>query len=193
MRFVLSWAVLPSLAVAPAVAGPIVAPNTLAATEGNSENAVPFDIAEFGTPSLRYQLVVAANQFPAGGPLTVTQIAFRPDGVLGSAFSATLPDVRIGMSTASNGPDALRATFADNVGPDDTTVFRGPLALSSRFTGPAGGPKDFDIVINLQTPFRFDPRRGTCCSTCRTSAAAGPRSSTPRSPSATRSPGCSAT
>jgi hypothetical protein len=54
----------------------------------------------------------------------------------------------------------LSATFANNVGADDTVVFSGPLSLSSAFTGPSAGPKDFDIVITLQTPFLYDPSAG---------------------------------
>ena len=54
----------------------------------------------------------------------------------------------------------MSTTFASNVGSDDTVVFEGPLSLSSAFTGPAGGPKDFDIVIRLMTPFTYDPGAG---------------------------------
>jgi hypothetical protein len=50
---------------------------------------------------------------------------------------------------------------AKNLDPGtDKTVFSGPLALSSADTGPSGGPKDFDIIISLQTPFAYDPANG---------------------------------
>jgi hypothetical protein len=39
-------------------------------------------------------------------------------------------------------------------------VHSGALLLSSAFTGPQSGPKDFDIVVNLQTPFLYDPGAG---------------------------------
>ena len=58
------------------------------------------------------------------------------------------------------GPDALSKTFADNVGSDDTVVHSGELTLSSSVTGPASGPKDFDIVIALSTSFFYDPAAG---------------------------------
>jgi len=32
------------------------------------------------------------------------------------------------------------------------------------FTGPAGGPKDFDILIHLATPFVYDPAEWPICS-----------------------------
>jgi hypothetical protein len=47
------------------------------------------------------------------------------------------------------------------VGGDDQVVFApGPLSLSSADTGPVSGPKDFDIVINLTTPFLYNPVAG---------------------------------
>jgi hypothetical protein len=72
--------------------------------------------------------------------------------------------VRIDLSTTAAAPDALSTTFASTVGLDNTIVFGGaggaPLALSSAFTGPAGGTKAFDIVINLTTPFHYNPALG---------------------------------
>jgi hypothetical protein len=52
-------------------------------------------------------------------------------------------------------------TFDSNVGLDNTVVYgRGALALSSSFIGPAGGPKTFDILITLTTPFFYNPANG---------------------------------
>ena len=39
-------------------------------------------------------------------------------------------------------------------------IFSGALAFSSAFTGPAGGPKDFDILVDLTTPFFYNPALG---------------------------------
>lgn len=136
-------------------AAPLVVPNSLATIEGNSNNAFPFSIA---ASSMRYQQVFAASEFGTQ-PLTITQITFRPDGPAGNAFSTTLSNVQINLSTTSAAPDGLSSTFANNVGGDDTVVFpSGPLALSSLDTG--SGPRDFDIVINLTTPFVYDPSAG---------------------------------
>lgn len=142
-------------------AATVVVPNSLATVEGNSNNAFPFNITAFGIMSMRYQQVFAASQFSSiGGPVLITQILFRPDAQA-SAFSSTLPDIQINLSTTAAAPDALSASFASNVGADDTVVYnRGPLALSSASTGPVGGPKTFDIVINLTTPFLYDPALG---------------------------------
>lgn len=140
----------------------VVAPNADAATEGSSANGFPFNIGGFQT-SERYQQVYLASQFSALGPTggLVTQIAFRPDAAFGMAFSSTLPNVQIDLSTTAATPSTLSGTFANNVGVDDITVFGpGPLTLSSSFTGPAGGPKNFDIIITLTTPFYYNPALG---------------------------------
>src|SRR5438093_6501897 len=50
--------------------------------------------------------------------------------------------------------------LANNVGGNDTVVFQGPITLSSRFVGPSSGPKEFDIIVPLSTPFTYDPRQG---------------------------------
>ena len=136
----------------------VVAPNNLTGTEGNSDNSYPFSVAE----TMRYQQVYAASQFgaiAAGGGM-ITEIAFRPDAVYGYAFTHTIANIRIDLSTTTAGPGGLSLTFADNVGANDTTVFNGSLTLNSSFTGPPGGPKNFDILIPLATPFYYNPAAG---------------------------------
>jgi hypothetical protein len=111
----------------------VVVPNAQTSAEGNSNNRFPFGISPLGPPTQRYQQVYAASQFsPASGPLLITQILFRPDAISGAAFTATLPDIQINLSTTTPGPDGLSATFASNVGANDTIVrSRGALTLSS--------------------------------------------------------------
>jgi PEP-CTERM motif len=140
----------------------VVVPNGARTIEGDTNNNYPFNLAVTGLPSQRYQQVYAASQFgglPSGG--LITQIVFRPDASFGQAFTSTLPDIQIDLSTTSAADDGLSTTFSDNVGADDTVVFgRGPLTLSSSFTGPPDGPKDFDIIITLTTPFFYNPAHG---------------------------------
>ena len=142
----------------------VVAPLGKLIVEGNTHNYYPFDIgATMGAgDSQRYQQAYGASDF-AGitGPVFITKIAFRPDAFIGRAFSLTLTDIQINLSTITLGPDGLSLVFANNLGLDDTIVFaRGPLSLSSNFTGPVGGPMDFDVVITLTTPFLYDPAAG---------------------------------
>jgi hypothetical protein len=136
----------------------VVAPNHLAGTEGNADNSYPFSVAE----TMRYQQVYAASQFGTLGadPGLITAIAFRPDAVYGYAFTHTIGSIQIDLSTTAAVPGNLSLTFANNVGADDTTVFNGSLTLSSAFTGPASGPKNFDILIPLSTPFYYNPAAG---------------------------------
>ncbi|HWX16586.1 MAG TPA: PEP-CTERM sorting domain-containing protein [Chthoniobacterales bacterium] len=152
-------AINPAHAIVPTV----VVPNSAATTEGDTNNSYPFNLTPFGVPSQRYQQVYAASQFgglPSGGGF-ITQIIFRPDATFGNAFTSTLPDIQLDLSTTSAADDGLSSTFANNVGADDTVVFaRGPLTLSSGFTGPPNGPKDFDIIITLTTPFFYNPANG---------------------------------
>ncbi len=139
----------------------VVVPNSLAAAEGNSNNAFPFNIDRFGHASMRYQQVFDSSEFSTlSGPSLLTQIAFRPDSSDGSAFSSLLASIQINFSTTAGSPDALSSTFATNVGSDDMVVFNGPLALSSADIAGPGGTRAFDIIINLTTPFLYDPAAG---------------------------------
>ena len=148
-------AVNPAHAITPTV----VVPNGNAMVEGNSNNGYPFDLGQTGLTSQRYQQVYAASQFGGGG--LITQIIFRPDAFAGNAFTSTLPDIQIDLAYSSAPDDGLSTTYANNITAGDTIVFaRGPLALHSAFTGPPDGPKDFDIVITLTTPFFYNPALG---------------------------------
>jgi hypothetical protein len=109
---------------------------------------------------IRLQNVYSSAQFSSANAVIIRELRFRPSAIFGSAFSATVADLQINLSTTDKAVDGLSATFADNVGADDTVVFNGSVDLSSAFTGPAGGPKEFDIVIPLSTPFRYEPAQG---------------------------------
>jgi hypothetical protein len=133
----------------------LTVPSNLSSTEGNVNNASPFRFAG------RNQQIFAASEFTfLSQPALITKISFRPDAIFGEPFSATIPNIQIALSTTSATVDGLSEIFADNIGADETVVFSGALLLSSAFTGSATGPKDFDISINLQTPFLYDPSLG---------------------------------
>ena len=134
----------------------IVVPNSLSSAEGNE--ASEFLTGDPRSASVRYQQVFAASQFSGVG--TIREIAFRPDAVGGKVFSATLSNVRIGLSTTSSTPDGLSATFAENVGIDETVVFSGNLTLTSSDVPGPGGTRAFDILIGLSTPFTYNPSLG---------------------------------
>jgi hypothetical protein len=135
--------------------GSLTVPSSVGAGEGNLDNLYPFN----GDP-IRYQQVIGASEFSGAGAGWITQIRLRPDGVSGNAFSETLTNVKISLSTSQRPTNNLSTTFSQNVGSDNTVVYTGALALSSAFSGPDGGPKAFDIVITLQSPFYYDPSAG---------------------------------
>src|SRR5262249_52227149 len=134
----------------------IVVPNALATAEGNGVSQ--FLTGDARAESIRYQQVFAASQFSTGG--MITEIAFRSDAAIGTPSSTTLSNTRIALSTTSRPPDGLSATFATNVGIDESVVFSGNLTLTSADPPGPGGTRDFDILIGLSTPFPYDPSLG---------------------------------
>ncbi len=157
MRLALSaWVLAVGLGiVSGAHAAEIVVPNANAAVEGDSDNFLPFIF----TFEVRYQQVYTSSEFDPALH-TITEIRLRPNFNAQFPPSVLFPNVVVVLSTTSAPVDGLSTAFADNLGTDATTVFQGPLTLSGDFSGPPGGPKDFDYVIPLSTPFPYDPTAG---------------------------------
>jgi hypothetical protein len=106
------------------------------------------------------QNLYVGSQFPAQ-PMIIRELRFRPSAVHGQAFSTVISNLQINMSVTSKIPfPTFGFTFANNTGTNDTVVFQGQVAISSAFSGPVNGPKAFDIVIPLTTPYLYDPSRG---------------------------------
>lgn len=156
----------------PASAIDLVVPGAYANAEADWGNAFPFSIDDFSVdginpiPSMRYQQVYGNSAFSSiSGSILITQIAFRPAGpepggiAAQGSFRSTLLNVRIELSTTRRQVDGLSDTFADNTGVDRLTVFNGSLTLSS--AGAVGlNPAPFDVLINLTTPFLYNPAEG---------------------------------
>jgi hypothetical protein len=133
----------------------IIAPGGLADVSGNSNNIAPFN----SWSPARMQQVYAASSFGNGsGPEYIRAIAFRS----AEQFGESIPDVTVALSTTNRGPDQLSPTFADNTGPDASVVYQGTLPIFSTdpTTADASHPRAFDVVINLQKPFLYDPSKG---------------------------------
>ena len=135
-------------------------PATLVAPNNLENSDASFGAGVFRAPGYRLQSVYGAIHFPPDIGLLITELRFRPDRAAGFAFSTTVASIQVNLSTTTKDPDELSSTFASNVGSDDTVVFSGSLSLSSQFTGPVNGPKDFDMVIPLTTPFLYNPAAG---------------------------------
>ena len=135
-------------------AGPLVVPNEWTTVEGDTGNLFPL----LSDQPIRYQQVFDSSQFsrlnPGGG--LINRIAFRGHGP-GVPFTATIPQLQVNLSTTTKSPDNLSSNFADNVGADDIQVFSGALQTAVTFTEDA---TNFEVVINLSTPFYYDPSKG---------------------------------
>jgi hypothetical protein len=138
----------------------IVVPNANTSVVGNST-----DTTESGPAfDFRAQMLFGADQFASvGGPILIDQLSLRDaPGTGPNDFSMTL--LNLYLSTSPKFPNTsgplMSTTFADNVGPDNTLVFSGPVTVSSPgCAGPAVCP--FDININFTTPFLYNPTLGS--------------------------------
>jgi hypothetical protein len=134
----------------------IVVPNQYESAEALASGEIP-------TGPFRVQQVFAASQFSSltPGEGTIVSFAMRPDASVSAPLTAaTFLNTVIRMSTTNRNPGELSSMFSENVGADEIVVFQGDLTLSTANGGPLAGPKDFDLVFQLQTPFTYDPTAG---------------------------------
>lgn len=130
-----------------------VVPDALTNVAGNGAGGV---FPCFPFPSLRAQGVFLGSQI---GPGTIIGSANRSIPFGAGYAPVVLPNITVRLSTTSAQPGALSTTFADNVGPDVTTVFQGNLALSSPNCTTSPCPFNAGQVL-FQTEFDFDPANG---------------------------------
>ena len=143
---------------APAVT--LVTPIGFGGTEGNTSSRAPLH-----RDALREQNLYGSSLFPAGLPLSITEIRYRRDSTFNASHSDTYTetfnagDIEIWLSTTAVADDALSTTFANNIGANELLVHDGPLTINSTDTSSLS-PKPFDIIISLETPFVYDPSQG---------------------------------
>ncbi len=153
------WKPLDALPQRAAVVGQLsgtstVVPNNNADAFTYNGNAYPFVLDPFGIESMRYQQIYSAEQFASGG--AIDEIRFR-------RFEYSLPfsglelDVEIRLSYAGRSVNDASSVFADNIGEGVISVYDGPLVLSSQGQNPLAA---FDIVIDVDNSFEYDPRAG---------------------------------
>jgi hypothetical protein len=137
----------------------VVAPNA----ETNLPGTFPGTLGGTNT-SIRQQQVIGSDQFQSNSIL-INQIALRAFPGTG-AVNATISSLNLYLSTSPKFPNAIGGKtplsnhFQDNVGPDSTLVYSGPVTLSSPGCAfPLACP--FDIVISFTTPFLYSPSQGT--------------------------------
>jgi hypothetical protein len=98
------------------------------------------------------------------GPIVIIAIGFR-SAVNTGPVSFTIPSSKVTLSTTQAYPNTKSghtlpsATYANNIGPHATVVYNSAVSGSSPgCSGPA--PCFFDMVLQLTTPFSFDPANG---------------------------------
>ena len=135
---------------------------------GNGQGDAPF--ARVGdTNGTRYQQIYSSSFFAGVGPQQlITDVAFRPkQGAFGSFIgsSLTISNLIVQLSTTARNadtdfPNGLNADLATNPGPDATTVFSGPITLTTDRVFSDRDVEDFDFLITFQTPFFYQPGLG---------------------------------
>jgi hypothetical protein len=153
-------------------AGTLVAPSGLENVEGNSSAIGLFG----GGSASRSQIIYSGQLFSSSPPegVYITGVRFRMDGQYADTFTAT-PDLEIHLSTTSQNPNGLSATWTENIGSDETVVL--PRATVSISSGQAnlGGPNSFSIEIPFPTKFRYSPLGGNLLMDATVYSAAGTR------------------
>ena len=163
--FAASLAALVFASSAPAeMADFIIVPPSLENSQGGLGGTTPFAFPT--TTGIRTQIVYDASLFSAvAGPQLITAIQFRPIDPTGGFFGDTLnvSNVTLRLSTTARSDEnrnPLSATFADNIGADVTTVYSGPLSLTTSSTMLPNGTRAFDYIIPLQNSFVYNPAAG---------------------------------
>ncbi len=133
----------------------IVVPNHLEFVEGDMLGVV----SDFGP--FRQQTLQLASEF-VSLPEThhiLTGFYNRPDHTVTQPSSASYDDlvIRVSTITASELTNDFTANYG---GAPVTTVFDGPLTISTQATGDALGPRGFDYHFPFQTPYVYDPSVG---------------------------------
>jgi hypothetical protein len=112
------------------------------------------------TQPLRYQQVYPASDFDdVEGSHEIVEIAWRPDAS-GAPVEWSVADVQIRLSITSRSSGDLSSVFEQNIESDPVLVLDGSFTSMTDNLGPAGGPKEFDMVLPLETPFVYDPDEG---------------------------------
>jgi hypothetical protein len=102
----------------------------------------------------RYQQINSREAFGTS-PLMITRISFQARVISGTP--AGVFNMAIWMGTTNEGTHTTTANLTRDTSADTfTNVFGGPIA----FAPTPNNPNDFDIVIDLTTPFLYDPAAG---------------------------------
>lgn len=149
-----------SLLAAPAAAqSTVLMPSAATAAQGNTyDNASWGNYAPVGWTGFRMQFSYAASNFAArgiGSRVVIGAIRFRSGFAGPTTPGAVNLTAGLSCSTGRFPANALDFDYALNHGPDETTVFYGPVTVQSTTQQ---GVNYVQIVF--QTPFSYDPTQG---------------------------------
>jgi hypothetical protein len=137
--------------------GTIVVPSAYANKEGEAYSVdAPFNQ---GTPA-RYQALYPASQFvpPLANGGWIYGIGFRVDERETEDTQVQVQNLEIHASTSPR-TGQMSDTWADNIGPDETTVVPNGLTLILKSTH-GHSPNPFDLQILFKNRFFYDPNNG---------------------------------
>ncbi len=137
----------------------VYAPGAEQSNLGNGQSFSPLHIS--GTAYSRYQQVYTSALFSTFSTTeSITGIGLRAkQSFLGSFIQGTVSvsDIIITASTTQkNDSTGLDANLDNTLGTGLTTVYSGPLTLTSA----TGGTTGFNYIISFQTPFMYDKSAG---------------------------------
>lgn len=143
--------------------GATIVPGGYANVEGGSNAISPLSVGSgfFGsTITGRWQQLYASSQFASITPgQSVTSVAFRdPSSNSPLASTSILDNIEVYLTKTSTAINGLSATYANNNNATTTLVYSGSITFSRPFNNTI--PRNFGYVINLQTPFAYDPADG---------------------------------
>ncbi len=134
-----------------------IAPSGWENRDGNSAYLIPF------SPEVSSRFQQVYSPLALGGDsraYLISGINFRTDDPFGNGFSRTLPDIQINFSTTPRAVNDLSATFADNVGLNDTVMVpRGPLLLRGDYFQDQS-VQSLTTYIGFTQPFFWNPQDG---------------------------------
>lgn len=146
------------LCALPVSAQAVLLPSTATASPGNTVDNVSWgNYAPPGATGFRMQIAYAGSNFAArnlGSQVVITGMRFR-SGNGGGTGAVQLGAVGISCSTARYPAAAITTDYALNHGPDEQTVFYGPVSVQA--TAAQGA---MYVQIPFQQPFSYDPTQG---------------------------------
>ena len=132
----------------------VVAPNELAAMEGNDSISVA------GSGGFREQQLSFSEDFALLPETHRTIVGFysRPDQSVTTPSSARYDDILINASTTR--ATELGRAFTANYGDEVVKLYEGPITISTAASGPPEGPRGLDYFFPFERPYAYDPDEG---------------------------------